>query len=61
MTWAEKAAADPELRAHIAAEVARAGIDVAVLKVENEHKEQVIASLRQKLQILERERRVKKL
>jgi predicted nucleic acid-binding Zn-ribbon protein len=48
-SYAEQARTDPALAAFIAAEVARAGVELAALKVEHEHQREVIAQLQRDL------------
>jgi hypothetical protein len=49
MTWAERADSDPTLRAFIDAKIARAHVDLQVLRVEHERDQRVIDSLHAKL------------
>jgi hypothetical protein len=45
MTWAERMATDPSLRAFVEAEIARAQVRLQSLEVEVAHKDQVIQQL----------------
>jgi capsule polysaccharide export protein KpsE/RkpR len=48
-SYAEQARTDPALAAFIAAEVARAGVELAALKVEHAHQQTVIAELQRQI------------
>jgi hypothetical protein len=48
-SYAEQARTDPALAAFIAAEIARACVELAALKVEHAHQETVIAELQRQI------------
>lgn len=52
LTWAERAAADPSLRAFVDAEIVRAGIDVQAARVEHERDQEAIKALRVEVESL---------
>jgi tRNA U34 5-methylaminomethyl-2-thiouridine-forming methyltransferase MnmC len=59
ISYAEQARTDPALAAFIAAEVARAGVELAALKVEHVHQREVIADLKRRIKELEAEHKGK--
>jgi len=58
-SWPERAQHDASLRAYVASEIAKAWIDVQALKVELEHRNEVIRSQKQRIAELEQDRKRK--